>query len=345
MHQEVTSGRILLAPAPRAVADIFDSDDLAGLRLLGDLIVHEAGPVSDEFFENIASDTAIIIGQIDLPESRLKKARSLRAIFNVEGNFLPNVDYGYCFRHGIRVLGIGPVFAEPVAEAALGMAIDLARGITRSDRNFRQGAEEYGLAANREAFSLFRQNVGFVGLGDLGRAILPLLQPFHCHIRAYDPWLPETYIQMLGCEATSLEEVFRLSRVVFAVAGVTSENQGFLGPHEFSQMPSGAALVLVSRAAVVDFESLVDFARRGRIRVATDVFPQEPLPTDHPARHAENMLLCAHQAGALDATIRQIGKMVVADANLIMRGLPPVLCKSAQPETVALFRSKPVAKT
>jgi phosphoglycerate dehydrogenase-like enzyme len=110
-------------------------------------------------------------------------------------------------------------------------------------------------------------------------------------------------------------------------------------------MPPGAALVLVSRAAVVDFDSLVDFARRGRIRVATDVFPHEPLPAVHPARQSGNILLCAHQAGALDATIRQIGKMVVADAKLIVRGLPPVLCKSAQPETVSLFRSKPVAKT
>jgi phosphoglycerate dehydrogenase-like enzyme len=345
MLQNATPRRILLAPAPRAVADIFDSDDLTQLRASGDLIVHETGPLSDEHFDAIADNIEIVIGQIDLPESRLNKARSLRAIFNVEGNFLPNVDYGYCFRHGIRVLGIGPVFAEPVAEAALGMAIDLARGMTRSDRSFRAGTEEYGLAANREAFSLFRQDVGFVGLGDLGRAILPLLQSFHCRIRTYDPWLPEEYLHMLGCDAASLEEVFRFSRVIFVVAGATSENQGFLGPEQFSQMQSGAALILVSRAAVVDFDSLVDFARRGRIRVATDVFPQEPLPAVHPARQAENMLLCAHQAGALDATIRQIGKMVVADAKLILKGLPPVLCKSAQPETVSLFRSKPVAKT
>src|SRR5213075_3162275 len=84
-------------------------------------------------------------------------------------------------------------------------------------------------------------------------------------------------------------------------------NQGFLGAQRFSQMPSGAALVLVSRAAVVDFDSLVDFARRGRIRVATDVFPQEPLLAAHPARQSDNILLCAHQAGALDAAIRQIG--------------------------------------
>ena len=59
-----------------------------------------------------------------------------------------------------------------MAEAALGMAIDLARGVTRSDRRFRQGNEEYGFAANAQAFSLFRQDVGLVGLGDLGRAIL-----------------------------------------------------------------------------------------------------------------------------------------------------------------------------
>ena len=44
MPQSATRQRIFIAPAPRAVADIFDSDDLAQLRALGDLIVHEAGP-------------------------------------------------------------------------------------------------------------------------------------------------------------------------------------------------------------------------------------------------------------------------------------------------------------
>src|SRR5256885_2076753 len=289
-----TPKRIFLAPAPRIVSDIFDQNDLLRLRALGDVVIHEGGPITDAIFEESVANAEIIIGQIDLPESRLKRATSLRAVFNVEGNFLPNIDYAYCFQHGIRILNISPVFAEPVAEAALGMAIDLARGITRSDRNFRLGVERYGLAANAEAFSLFRQDVGLIGLGDLGRALLPLLRPFHCHIRAYDPWLPEEYLRTLGCDAASLDEVFRLSQVVFVVAGVTSDNQGFLGAQHFSQMPSGAALVLVSRAAVVDFDSLVDFARRGRIRVATDVFPEEPLPAAHPARKAANMLLCAH---------------------------------------------------
>jgi phosphoglycerate dehydrogenase-like enzyme len=345
MLHDSKSKRIFLAPAPRAVLDIFDESDLARLRALGDLVVHENGPVNETLFDGEAADAEIIIGQVDLPESRLKRTTSLRAVFNVEGNFLPNIDYGYCFRNGIRVLNVSPVFAEPVAEAALGMAIDLARGISRSDRRFRLGTEEYGLAANREAFSLFRQDVGLIGLGDLGKALLPLLRPFGCRIRTYDPWLPAEYIQTLGCEATSLDDVFRRSRLVFIVAGVTSQNQGFLGARQFASMQRGSAIVLVSRASIVDFDALLDFADRGHICFATDVYPREPLPTAHAARRIENSILCAHQAGALQTTLKQIGKLVIADAELIARGLPPVLCKPAQPETVELFRSKPVSRS
>jgi len=339
------SKSIFLAPAPRIVSDIFDPDDLRRLRAIGDVVIHEAGPVTDAVFEDSVAKAEIIIGQIDLPESRLKRATALRAVFNVEGNFLPNIDYAYCFRHGIRILNISPVFAEPVAEAALGMAIDLARGITRSDRDFRLGVERYGLAANTEAFSLFRQDVGLIGLGDLGRALLPLLRPFGCRVRAYDPWLPAEYMQSLGCEAVSLDEVLQSSRLIFVVAGATSQNQGFLSAKQFSSMVPGAALVLVSRAAVVDFDAMLDFAAKGRIRVATDVFPEEPLPGSHRARRTDNIILCAHQAGAMESAIKEIGTLVVADAELIARNLPPVLCKVAQPETVALFRSKPVSKT
>ena len=335
---------VFLAPSPRAVADIFDEGDLARLRALGTLTIHEDGPVTDAVFDaNAHAD--IMIGQFDMPAERLERATNLRAIINVEGNFLPNIDYAVAFRHGVRVLNVSPVFAEPVAEVALGMAIDLARGISRSDRYFRQRTERYGLDANRDAFSLYRQDIGFIGMGDLGRAILPLLAPFQVKVRAYDPWLPPMWIESIGCEPASLETVLRQSKVVFVVAGVTSENQGFLGANEFSWMPEGAALVLVSRAGVVDFDAMLDFAEKGRIRVATDVFPQEPLPADHRARDIDSIVLSPHQAGALNRALHEIGKRTVADAELIARGLPPSMCKVAQPETVALFRSKPVSKS
>ena len=340
-----TTKRIFLAPAPRRVSEIFDQEDLARLSALGELVIHEDGPVTDAIFEEKASGAEIIIGQIDLPKERLDRAPSLRAIINVEGNFLPNIDYEHAFRRGIRVLNVSPVFAEPVAEAALGMALDLARGISRSDRYFRQGTEKYGLDANRDAYSLYRQQIGFIGMGDLGKAILPLLTPFNANVMAYDPWLPADHLQTLGCEPATLSTVLTQCRVVFVVAGVTSQNQGFLGADEFASMPAGASLILVSRAGVVDFEAMLDAVNSGHIRVATDVFPQEPLPADHRARGLDGILLSPHQAGAMDSALSEIGKRAVADAELISKGLPPIMCKVAQPETVALFRSKPVSKS
>jgi len=184
-----------------------------------------------------------------------------------------------------------------------------------------------------------------IGLGDLGQAILPLLRPFHCHIRAYDPWLPADYIRTLCCEAASLDEVLERSRVIIVVAGVTSQNQGFLGEREFALMKKGSGLVLVSRAAVVDFDAMLDSAEKGHIRIATDVFPEEPLPAAHRARQSRNSILCAHQAGGMNNAIMGMGKLVVGDAELIARGLPPILCKLAQPETVKLLRSKPIDKS
>jgi len=340
-----TVHRIFLAPHPRSITEIFHPSDLRRLQNLGKLVVHEESVVSEDIFEKSVINADIIIGQFDLPESRLERIPRLRAIFNVEGNFGPNVDYQHCFHRGIRVLTISPVFAEPVAELALGLAIDLVRGITRSDQDFRDGTEEYGLAANQGVESLFRQPVGLVGFGDLARALLPLLAPFRCRVRVYDPWLPRELITELGCEACSLEDVLQQSRIVFVLASATSENKGFIGEPQLSQMQPGTVFVLLSRAAVVDFDALVRAVEVGHLRVATDVFPEEPLPQGHSARRTRGILLSAHKAGALEQTLKRIGSIVVADAELVCRGLPPVLCKIAQPETVEMFRGKPITKS
>lgn len=284
--------RIFIAPEPRAVADIFTGNDLDRLRAIGDVVLVEHG-LTDADVERDALDAQIVMGQFDLPRERLDRMPNLRAVFNVEGNFLGNIDYAECFRRGIRVLSTSPVFAEPVAEATLGMVIDLARNVTSADRRFREGTEAYGLAANVDSFTLYDAEVGFVGLGDLGRAMLPLFAPFRCRVRAYDPWLPASYLASLGVRASTLGEVLQTSRVVIVVAGVTAENEGFLGREAFAKMQPGAAFVLVSRAGVVDFDAMLDSAATGAIRVATDVFPSEPLERPPRAVDAERPALAS----------------------------------------------------
>jgi phosphoglycerate dehydrogenase-like enzyme len=98
----------------------------------------------------------------------------------------------------------------------------------------------------------------------------------------------------------------------------------------------------MSRAAVVDFPAMLDAARSGHLRVATDVFPVEPIPPDDPVRDIPNLLLSAHRTGGTLDAFHAIGSMAVADAELIMRGLPPQLCRRADPATASRLRSMPV---
>src|SRR5260221_3412426 len=225
------------------------------------------------------------------------------------------------------------------------MAIDLARGITAADRAFRAGAEKYGLAGNEGTFLFTGAPVGIIGFGDLGRTLRALLVPFRNPVSVFDPWLPPEVIRDHCCEPVGLDDLLGSSRVVFVFASATSENRGFIGKREFELMQPGSVFLILSRAAVVDFPEVLRQVQSGRIRAATDVFPDEPLAAESPARSMEGLLLSAHRTGGTTDALLQIGRMTVADAELILRGLPPQLCRRADPAVAARLRSKPVAVT
>ena len=182
---------ILVDPLPRTLDMICDGPTRARLERLGRLVVSENEPMPDALVDEHLPEAVAVLGQTDLPAERIARAPKLRAVVNVEGNFLPNVDYAACRARGIHVLCASPAFAVPVAEAALGMAIDLARGIGAADRAMRAGRETYGLESNAGAFLLSGSAVGIVGFGDLGRALRRMLAPLGCPVRVHDPWLPE----------------------------------------------------------------------------------------------------------------------------------------------------------
>ncbi|MGP4802326.1 hydroxyacid dehydrogenase [Agrobacterium cavarae] len=334
---------ILVDPLPRTLDLIMEPSVRARLEALGEVIVSEDRQMPAEEVERYLPDTVLIFGQTDMPRERLDRAPRLKAIINVESNFLPNVDYQACVERGIWVITPASAFASPVAEASLAMALDLARGITAADRAFRQGTERYGLEGNSETFRFAGAPVGIIGFGDLGRELRELIRPFRNTVRVFDPWLPKEIVERLDCLPSTLDELLRESQVVFVFASVTSENEGFLGKKEFALMKPGAAFLLMSRAAVVDFPAMLDAAASGHIRVATDVFPDEPVKADDPVRSAPGILLSAHRTGGTRDAFYALGSMAVADAELIMKGLPPRLCRRADPATARMMRSKPVS--
>lgn len=332
---------VISAPDPRSLDLIFTGT--ARVALHHGYRVIEADPLGIAALDDgVLAEVRYVIGQPPLSHAAFARMTALRAIFNVETNLIDNMPYEVLFERGIHVLTTGAVFAEPVAELGLALAIDLARDIVDADLAFRKGEELWGGDGNRRARLMSGSDVGIIGFGDLGKALNRLLSGFRARIRVHDPWLPPSILVEHGVTPASLDEVLADSDFVFVVAAVTSENGGFLGAEAFARMRQGAIFVLLSRAGIVDFSALMDAVASGRILAASDVFPEEPLAKNHPVRTLPGFLRSAHRAGALDVAFKRMGDMVLEDMALMDRGLPPMRCKRAERETVSRMRSKPV---
>ena len=333
---------IISDPYPRSLSLIFTKQKLQMLRK-SFMIITAPDKNKRKFYEKNISKATFIMGQPDLDKELLIKATKLRAIFNVESNFMDNMDYDFCFQKGIHVLATSPVFSKPVAELALGLTLSLIRNIHGSHQKFLESKEVYGLESNDNSFLLTNKKIGIIGLGDLSKSLIPLLKPFSDKISVYDPWVPNKIISDQGMESISLNKMFSSCDVIYILAAITKNNQSIIDKKLLNKLKKNSCLILMSRAAVMNFKDFYLRAKKGDIFAALDVFPTEPVNKNDPIRKLKNVLFSAHRAGALNGAFTEMGDIVYEDMMLIIKNLPPRLCKRAERETVGLLRSKPIS--
>ena len=333
---------VISDPAPRSLDLIFTKKKLKELKLRYEVLVAPKKNKEKFYIKNIHR-ASFIMGQPALDKPLLLKAKKLKAVINVESNFMDNIDYEYCFQKGIHVIATSPVFSKPVAELALGLTLSLLRDIHNSHKDFLNKTEKYGLDGNLKSSLLSEKKIGLLGYGDLAKALTPLLAPFSRDINVYDPWIPSKIIKDDGFDTISLDNMFKTCDVIYVLAAITKNNKSLIDKKLLNKLKSKSLFILMSRAAVVNFEDLINRVKKGDIYVATDVFPNEPVSKNDPIRKVKNFLFSAHRAGALTGAFTEMGDIVLEDMRLISKNLPPRLCKRAERETVSLLRSKPVA--
>ncbi len=325
--------RVIVDPHFRAMGDIFSPEDSLRLAETVEVVWGRDEPMPEDAFREALPAAFAVVSSGWRYGRVLDEAVSLKAIFTVSGGWPPELDYGLCFERGIRVLSSAPAFAAAVAEMALGLALAAGRDIVGGDRVMRSREERWlSSADDLGTFLLYGKRVGLVGVGNIGRRLRALLEPFGCHVCAYDPWLTEVYLREERVEPVELDRLLETSRVIFVLAAPTIENKALLSRERLELLAPDAVLVLVSRAHVVDFDALTELVLAGRFRAAIDVFPAEPLDPDHPIRGAHDAVLSPHRAGLVEEALQEIGERVVDDFEALVRGLPPRRLQVAEPE-------------
>ena len=327
--------KVLVDPNFRTMGEVFAPEDLTRLNSFAEVVWGRDEPIPPAELDPVKADLTAVVAA-DWRYGDVSDFPKLRTILEVSGRFpdIDKLDYAACFARGIRVLSCAPSFGPIVAEMALALALSGARGVASGDAAIRAGTERWYGTGSAGTFSLFDQPFGFIGFGSIARSLKPLLAPFRGPIRVYDPYLTDAYLHTHGVMPCRLDELLATSRVIFVLAAPSEANRAMLDRARLERIGQNTLLVLISRAHVVDFDALTELLYERRFRAAIDVFPQEPLPQDHPIRQAPNTVLSAHRAGGDATGYRFIGAMVVNDLEALCAGQQPQQMQVALPELI-----------
>jgi len=162
-----------------------------------------------------------------------------------------------------------------------------------------------------------------VGLGPVGREISRLCRAFGLHVtgvrRQAEP-LPECD------EVRSLAELPQLlgrADWLILACPLTDETRGLFDRELLASLPPQARLINVARGGIVDEDALCAALVAGKLAGAySDVFAQEPLPSDSSLWDAPHLLLSSHSAGAAQGVQARANAVFLTNLERWLAGAP-----------------------
>jgi D-3-phosphoglycerate dehydrogenase len=226
--------------------------------------------------------------------------------------------------HGLPVSVSRGGFSPTVAEMALTLILTTLRRTSDFHAAMRVGSEawvqDFPTQIDPRERELTGQNVGIIGLGQVGRRLAELLRPFHCSLHVVDPYVPDAVLAEHDAQRVSLHEMLQACDVVVLCAASNPGTRHLLGVQEIERLRPNAILVNVARAALVDTEALIARLQQGDLYAALDVFDREPLEQDSRLRALPNAYLTPHRAGGTIASAQHILEWLVDDLEAFLAG-------------------------
>jgi phosphoglycerate dehydrogenase-like enzyme len=208
---------------------------------------------------------------------------------------------------------------EDTAEHTLALVLSCARDIPAADRSMKTGGFQDGV---RAGFRLAGRTIGLLGFGVIGRRVASYALALDMEVVAWSRSLVPGCEPMDSVKAVQFDELFSRADIVSVHLVLAPETRGIVGAEQLVRMKRGALLVNTSRAGIVDESALLEALDERRIHAALDVFPEEPLPHDHPLRRAPGTVLTPHLGYATLENYEHFYRASVENALAFLDGAP-----------------------
>ena len=186
-----------------------------------------------------------------------------------------------------------------VSEHVVMMVLALVRNYIPAHQIVLDGGWNIADAVSR-SYDLEGMQVGVVGAGRIGSAVLRRLKPFEVGLHYTDRHrLPAEVEQALGVTYhPNAESLVRVCDVVTINAPLHPETEHLFDAELIGQMKHGAYLVNTARGKICDRDAVARACETGQLAgYAGDVWFPQPAPKDHPWRTMPHHGMTPHTSG------------------------------------------------
>jgi D-3-phosphoglycerate dehydrogenase len=251
------------------------------------------------------------------PRAVIERLPDLRLLITT-GMRNASIDLAAAKDHGVLVCGTES-FGSGTAAIATGLMIDLARRISYENARLKAGAAwQATIGIDLEGTTL-----ALLGLGRLGTRMAEIGRAFKMNLIAWSENLTEERCRAAGAAYVGRDDLFRRADFLSVHLQLSERTRGLIGTRELALMKPSAFLINTSRGPIVEEAALLTALREKRIAGAgLDVYDIEPLPTAHPLRTLDNVLLTPHLGYVTEQNYRTFFAGMVEDIRAFLDGKP-----------------------
>lgn len=259
------------------IADAFEASGIESLRELGCDVESAPKLAGEELVAAVREQQPdiLIVRSTKVTEDVLAAAEPALQLVIRAGAGFDNIDVPAASRRAVYVATCPGMNSVAVAELAFGLIAALDRRIPDNVEALRGG--EWKKSEFSKARGLFGRTLGIVGVGSISTELITRAKAFGMPVVAWSRSLTDEKADELGVlRAETPLDVAKQADVVSVHLALSGDTKGFIGAEFFGAMRDGAAFVNTSRAEIVDAAALKQAIDAKGLRVALDVWPDEP---------------------------------------------------------------------
>lgn len=289
---------------------------------LGAEVVRQEDLSESELAE--AMRTADVLAVIAYPVDRalIESLESCVLIQTLSVGF-DSVDVRAASRRGIPVCNTPTYCTDDVATHAMTLLLGVARKTQLALPRTR--AAQWGYEFSRPIHTVSGRRLGIIGLGRVGRAVVPKARGFGLEISAYDPYLDDDVFEAFGVERRyELSDLLGDADYVSLHAPLTQETHHLIDATTIGMMKNGAMLINTARGGLVDTEALTAALRSGTLGGAgIDVLENEPPPPEAPILACDTALITPHIAWYSEESHKRNQILAMDEVERVLTGHRP----------------------